>query len=256
MTAFAWQPKQIIEAVMFDCDSTLSRIEGITELARKNGVLNEVNELTEKAMNETGMNVELYQRRLELVQPTQHEISQLGDLYHITLTPAVDQLIRCLKRLGKSIYIVSAGIKQGVDDFAKKLGIPTEHVFAVSVSFNSDGSYRDFDHHSPLARRDGKKEIATMLLKKHQTLAHIGDGMNDAEAIPVVDRFIGYGGVCFRKNVAEISPYFISSLSIMPVLPLLLTKREIIQLNDEEHQWYHEGLCLINSGDVSMIVAS
>ena len=43
------QPK--FAAVCFDCDSTLSRIEGIDELASRRGLKHEVSRLTEAAMN-------------------------------------------------------------------------------------------------------------------------------------------------------------------------------------------------------------
>lgn len=51
-----WQLAMNISAIIFDCDSTLSSIEGIDELAETKNVQQEVSRLTELAMNKTGIN--------------------------------------------------------------------------------------------------------------------------------------------------------------------------------------------------------
>ena len=57
--------------VIFDCDSTLSRIEGIDELADIAGVTRQVRQMTDAAMaGEIGLE-EVYGKRLELIKPTQ-----------------------------------------------------------------------------------------------------------------------------------------------------------------------------------------
>jgi phosphoserine phosphatase len=52
------------DAVCFDCDSTLTRIEGIDELARRAGCATEIAALTEAAMNGAVALEEVYARRL------------------------------------------------------------------------------------------------------------------------------------------------------------------------------------------------
>ena len=48
MNNHSWQLPDPIEAISFDCDSTLSSIEGIDELAKFNSCESEVNQLTEE----------------------------------------------------------------------------------------------------------------------------------------------------------------------------------------------------------------
>lgn len=50
MAIQSWHLKHTIDAIVFDCDATLSQIEGIDGLAKVNGVEERVRLLTEEAM--------------------------------------------------------------------------------------------------------------------------------------------------------------------------------------------------------------
>ena len=76
-----------VDAIIFDCDGTLSFIEGIDELAKENGVGEPVMKITAEAMTHSGINPELYQRRLNLVLPTQQQVQTLGQAYFDRITP-------------------------------------------------------------------------------------------------------------------------------------------------------------------------
>src|SRR5829696_8761045 len=104
-----WQLQTPISAIVFDCDGTLSAIEGINELARNNGVYDIVSELTHEAMSKTGLNPNVYQNRLELINPTQAQVQQLAQLYSIHCVPDANDVIRIFQRMNKSVYIMSAG---------------------------------------------------------------------------------------------------------------------------------------------------
>lgn len=246
MRKHTWHPKEPIDAVIFDCDSTLSAVEGIAVLAEQNGVYDEVHGLTEEAMAVSGMNTNLYRARLDLVKPSQLQLQALGSSYWDAVTPHVMPVIQTLHALGKTVYVVSAGIQEAVVDFAEKLNIPSANVFAVHVYFDASGQYKDFDSHSPLATSTGKSEIVAMLRQKFATVAHIGDGMNDVEAAKSVDRFIGYGGACYRQSIADLSQYYLTCASMTPVLPLLLTEQEAMQLTPESQVVYQQGVALMS----------
>ena len=74
-------------AVCFDCDGTLSHIEGIDELAKAQGGSEEVSRLAEEAMGHTGLNPELYERRLQLVLPTKAQVHALATQHFQHKTP-------------------------------------------------------------------------------------------------------------------------------------------------------------------------
>lgn len=237
-----WQLVKPIQAIMFDCDGTLSTIEGIDELAEQNNVGDIVQALTAKAMAETGINPDLYKERLQHVKPCLEQAKQLAKDYFSKRTKDSFEVIQLLQRLNKSVYVVSAGINPAVKLFAEQLNVPDTQVFAVDVTYDANGNYQDFDHGSELARRNGKKEIAANLKQKYGSVALIGDGMNDIVAIDVLTRFIGYGGTIYREKIEKMCEWYVRDESMACVLPLLLTEDEYRTLNATETALYHRGL--------------
>jgi phosphoserine phosphatase len=246
----SWRTSIPFEAIVFDCDSTLSAIEGITVLAELNGVYQAVHELTEQAMSSVGVSHSLYKQRLDLVRPRLQQMQAVAHAYwqHLTLDTA--EVIRCLHRLGKSVYVSSAGLLPPVIAFAAQLNIPAEHVYAVPVYFDEKGDYVSFDPNSWLVEQNGKSKVVAELREKHQTIVHIGDGMNDVEAAKVVDRFVGYGGACFRQTIADLSDFYITSASMSPLLPLLLTEKEVLGLDDTSQAVFAKGYELLQQNKV------
>lgn len=252
MVTFSSQLITSIDAVIFDCDGTLSRIEGIDELAKNSTSSDLVHELTADAMTKSGLNPELYQKRLELVQPTLLEVMRLGRHYIEEQTEAAFESIQLLKRLGKTIYILSAGVNPAVCIFGEHLGVARENIFAVDLQFDIEGSYQDFDKNSPLVYRLGKREIVEKLKWRHPQMAYVGDGMNDIVVMDLVRRFIGYGGAFFRENLADLCDYYSSTASMAAILPLILTVEEVESLSAVEQLIYQTGMAAIEKGYVKV----
>src|SRR5579863_8629398 len=93
MYQYIWQLTAPINTIVFDCDGTLSSIEGIDELAKSNGASEQVKSLTATAMGQLGMNLELYEKRLELVNPTRDEVNLLADQYYAHRTQDIETII-------------------------------------------------------------------------------------------------------------------------------------------------------------------
>ncbi len=235
-----------IEAIVFDCDGTLSYIEGIDELAKANKVAEPVVELTAAAMGQSGLNPELYNHRLNLVKPNLDQMTSLGNLYFQHRVMDILPVIQILKTLRKSIYIISAGLYPAVQHFGALLGIEAENIFAVNIHFDAKGHYLDFDRNSPLIYSDGKRTIIQKLKLIHNQIIHIGDGLNDYVVHDLVTRFIGYGGAFYRENIAQRCHYYISIPSMAPLLPLCLTAEELIGLTPSELTYYQKGLDYLN----------
>ncbi len=219
-----------MDAIVFDCDGTLSHIEGIDELAQVCGVGEQVKNLTAEAMGHSGINPELYRQRLDLVMPTRDQVAALGDHYFQHMAPGLLTVLKTLTRLGKAIYIISAGLYPAVVRFAHLLNIPAANVFAVDIYFDEQGRYRDFDHESPLVFSDGKCRIAAHLKQRYPQLVYVGDGLNDVATQDVVTRFVGYGGAYYRENIERMCQYYINVPSLLPLLPLCLTAEEMSQV--------------------------
>ena len=220
-----------IDAIVFDCDGTLSKIEGIDELARNNGVEEEVSRLTAQAMGKTGINPEIFQQRLHLVKPTFDQVIRLIQLYYEHKTPGISEVMQCFQTLGKPVYIVSAGLLPAVLGFGELLSVPKEHIFAVNVQFDSSGNYSDFDRASPLVFHDGKRKIVEKLKNIHPRLAFVGDGTNDLAVHDLVTRFIGYGGAFYRESIAQHCEFYINEPSIFSLLNFCLTSSELSRID-------------------------
>ncbi len=219
-----------IEAIVFDCDGTMSHIEGIDELANDNGVGEQVRKLTATAMGLSGLNPQLYSQRLNLVLPSFQQVLSLAQRYFQHISPDLPAVLAVLKAFNKHIYIVSAGISLAVTGFGELLDIKHENIFAVDVFFDEKGQYVNFDHQSPLIHTQGKRQIVEKIKKRHERIAFIGDGLNDLSVKDLVTRFIGYGGAFYRKNIEENCQFYISSPSIAPLIELCLTENEKLQL--------------------------
>ncbi len=243
----AWQLSHSIQAVLFDCDGTLSHIEGIDELADMNGVGKEVKALTDYAMTQVGITKELFQQRMSLIKPTQQQIKKVGEMYYAKRTMDIDAVIRVLQSLGKTIYILSAGLNPAVKDFAQKLNVPESNVFAVDVFFDEKGNYVDYDHQAYVANKDGKRTIVELLKKQHERLLYVGDGMNDMVVYDLVDRFVGYGGSYYRETIASKCDFYIKASTMSPLLPLALTQEEVEKLNPDMAVLYDAGVNHVGS---------
>jgi phosphoserine phosphatase len=73
------------DLIFFDCDSTLSTIEGIDELARLKGKELRVSVLTDKAMNGELDLSEVYGKRLRAIRPTLRQLKEVEALYARTV---------------------------------------------------------------------------------------------------------------------------------------------------------------------------
>ncbi|MBI1280383.1 MAG: HAD-IB family phosphatase, partial [Anaerolineaceae bacterium] len=111
------------DLIFFDCDSTLSAIEGIDELARFKGKEWRVGVLTEKAMNGDLDLAEVYGKRLQAIRPTRGELKAIEERYWETIVPDAENVLAALRLLGKQVFIVSGGLAEPVRGFGKRLGV-------------------------------------------------------------------------------------------------------------------------------------
>ena len=225
----------------FDCDSTLSTLEGIDELARLKGVEERIVALTNAAMNGLIPLQEVYAERLRLLRPTRADMRAIEEAYKRTLVPDARAVIEGLQRLGRRCCIVSGGLADAVIGFGEWLGIPRRDIHAVGLSYNQlsgrwwdyqacaqgnpDESYLMYDD-GPLTTQHGKAEV----IGRHRTQGTramlVGDGASDLAAAGAVDLFVGFGGVVSRPTVSSQAPAFIGHHSLAPLMLLACTDAE------------------------------
>lgn len=195
--------KKTAKLIFFDCDSTLSTIEGIDELARARGpeVFAKVEALTNAAMNGEIPIQEVFPKRMEIIRPDRALCDEIADRYLKTITPGTATVIAKLKQAGWTPVILSGGFAPLILPLAKQLGI--DHVEAVPLCFDDMGNYVGFDASYPTTRNGGKPEIIREwkeALLPERTIM-VGDGISDLESRSETNLFVGYGGVVSREAV-------------------------------------------------------
>ncbi len=209
------------DVICFDCDSTLSKIEGIDELARRVGMGVEIAKLTDAAMNGEFPLEAVYERRLALINPNKASIDWVAELYISEIVAGVKEVFSSLLAQGKNVHIISGGLRPAILPLAAYLGLPENNIHAVDVYFDETGAYAGFDHTSPLARTGGKAEVVASL-KTALPLVMIGDGKTDLEAKEAGAYVIGFGGVVDRAIVRENADFYSTDSSLLFVLEHIL----------------------------------
>ena len=232
MSAMAWPAAELI---FFDCDSTLSSIEGIDELARLKGKEGRVGLLTNKAMDGELDLADVYGKRLQTIRPTRAQLKAVEERYWEYAVEDARETIAALHFLVKQVFIISGGLIDAVSGFGRRLGVDADKIRAVELEYNKLSgewwryhepgaqqaqTYLDYAH-GPLTVSSGKSRIIEELageLPGRRMM--IGDGDSDLAAKDAVDIFIGYGGVLARDSVAAQADIFLRCASLAPILPL------------------------------------
>lgn len=211
--------------VLFDCDSTLTLLEGIDRLGEGRP---ELSDLTGAAMAGRARLEHVYRERLELVKPGRDAVARLAAEYLENVVEDARAVIEALTRADIDVHVVSGGVRSAVAYFAGALGLPPDAVHAVDIRFDDDGAYAGFDEESPLTRSGGKAAlIESMGSGLDRPVMLVGDGITDLEAASAVDLFVAYAGVVDRTEVSEAAHVVIRSRSLAPVLPLVLDAEDV-----------------------------
>jgi phosphoserine phosphatase len=207
--------------VIFDCDSTLSALEGIEELAAEHRA--EVAALTDAAMRGAIPLEEVYGRRLALASPTRDQVEALGRRYIEALVPDARETVAALRAEGIDVRILSGGLLPAIRILARHLGLDDDAVAAVDLYFDAEGRYTGYDAGSPLAYAGGKRVmIERWAPGLRRPVLLVGDGATDLEAKPVVDAFVAFAGVVERPAVVQAADVVVRARSLAPILPIAL----------------------------------
>lgn len=203
-----------------DCDSTLSSIEGIDELARERGqeIHRQVAEMTRAAMHgEIGLD-DVFAKRLELIAPGAEVLNRVANLYIEKMVPGAKQLATTLRRAGWTPVILSGGFKQLIEPLAREIGI--DHVEAVPLLLDDDGDFLGYDTSHPASKNMGKCDVIRDWQAATMPTATVmmGDGASDLETRECVDAFVCYTGVVERPDVSSRADIIIHDMCKLPEL--------------------------------------
>jgi phosphoserine phosphatase len=255
------------EHVFFDCDSTLTTIEGIDVLADYAGKKWRVEVLTKAAMDGHLDLGEVYGKRLQAVRPTREQIRSIRQAYKRNIVEDATAVIQTLQALGHKVYIISGGLEEPVQEFGIFLGVPKENIRAVGINYNelsghwweanlphNEGNIQYLTYEEgALSISDGKAQIVTDLLGKQKGRSLlIGDGNSDLLASKAVDLFVGYGGIVERERVFAEAPIYISTESLAPLLAVAAGPAALRRTKNTLHEpVFQKGLDLIQRGAIT-----
>lgn len=205
---------------LFDMDSTLIEQEVIVELAKKAGIGEQVDTITESAMRGEIDFAESFTRRVALLKGLSSEVLEDIIANHITFSPGAKRLISALKNHGYYVVLVSGGFNYfaeyvknslGMDEsYANDLDIVDNLVTGEITSAIVDGK-RKAEILQAVAQRLG--------IKLSETVA-VGDGANDLPMLGLADIGIAYRAKPIVRDQADYAVTVAGLDGVMTVLGL------------------------------------
>ena len=205
---------------LFDMDSTLIEQEVIVELAKKAGIGEQVDTITESAMRGEIDFAQSFTRRVALLKGLSSEVLEDIIANHITFSPGAKRLISALKNHGYYVVLVSGGFNYfaeyvknslGMDEsYANDLDIVDNLVTGEITSAIVDGK-RKAEILQAVAQRLG--------IKLSETVA-VGDGANDLPMLGLADIGIAYRAKPIVRDQADYAVTVAGLDGVMTVLGL------------------------------------
>lgn len=205
--------------VLMDVDSTLIQDEVIDLLAERAGVLDEVAEITERAMRGEIDFAESLKERVALLAGLPAEALD-ETARRIRLTPGARTLCRTLRRLGFRVCLVSGGFREVIAPLAEQLEVDGLRANALEiVEGRLTGRVTGV-----IVDRYGKREALEEFAREFgipvaRTIA-IGDGANDLDMLDAAGLGIAFNAkpvVQAAADTAVNAPYLDSVLFLLGI---------------------------------------
>ena len=203
--------------VCFDMDSTLIQTEVIDQLAFRNGVGNQVSEITESAMRGEIDFKESFIKRVSLLKGLDEKV--MKDIAeNLPITEGAERLFKTLKQYGYKTAILSGGFSYFGNYLKNRLGI--DYVFTNELEI-LNGKLTG-KHVGEIVDGQRKAELLKLLAFKEdihldQVIA-VGDGSNDLPMLQLAGLGIAFHA---KPKVKESAKNAISTIGLDALLYLL-----------------------------------
>lgn len=205
---------------LFDMDSTLIEQEVIVELAKKAGIGEQVDTITESAMRGEINFAESFTRRVALLKGLSSEVLEDIIANHITFSPGAKRLISALKNHGYYVVLVSGGFNYFAEYVKNSLGMDESYANDLDIVDNLvTGEITS-------AIVDGKRKaeilqaVAQRLSIKLSETVAVGDGANDLPMLGLADIGIAYRAKPIVRDQADYAVTVAGLDGVMTVLGL------------------------------------
>lgn len=166
---------------LFDLDATITKAEILPALARKVGLLEQMQELTEKTMRGEIPFKSSFLSRVDMLKSI--PVSEVADI--VAQTPLNESIVEFIRANKNICYIVTGNIDIWIEKLIDKIGLPFSHCFCSTASCCDD---RLTSVNSVVDKEMATKQFVSPVVA-------IGDGSNDAGMIQLAEVGIGFGGV-------------------------------------------------------------
>jgi phosphoserine phosphatase len=203
--------------VCFDMDSTLIQTEVIDQLAFRNGVGNQVSEITESAMRGEFDFKESFIKRVSLLKGLDERV--MKDIAeNLPITEGAERLFKTLKQYGYKTAILSGGFSYFGNYLKNKLGI--DYVFTNELEIA--GGKLTGKHLGEIVDGQRKAELLKLLAFKEdihlEQVIAVGDGSNDLPMLQLAGLGIAFHA---KPKVKESAKNAISTIGLDALLYLL-----------------------------------
>lgn len=214
--------KKNIKNVIFDVDSTLVTIEGLDYLAKLKNSEATLVPITELAMNGQLPMREAMEAKMAILQPSFLDLIKLGEVYLKNIVPGAPETIAALVQAKITVWVITGSFQPAVGILTDYLGIPRQRVITNTIRFDEQAKYHQVDFDHPLCNNHGKAKIIQSFGNALTHTVMVGDGVTDLDTKPIVDLFIGFGGVIPRETVEKKAEVFVRERDLRAILPFIL----------------------------------
>jgi phosphoserine phosphatase len=183
-----------MKLIAFDFDGTLSDSEMTVLLGEREGVADEMADITERAMNDEISYAKSLRERAALLEGLEEERAE--EAYgEVTLRPGAAALLRRLHDYGHHVAILTGGFERGVERALEREGVRDAVDTVVANRLVVKGGRLTGGVEGPLVEGTKDRELERLGeelgVKPGQTVA-IGDGANDLPMLEVAGFAVGY----------------------------------------------------------------
>lgn len=181
-----------MKLVAFDFDGTLSDSEMTVLLGRQQGVAEEMEAITERAMNDEIEYAESLRERVALLEGL--PVAAVEAAFEaVVLRSGAAAVIRALNDAGVVTAILTGGFGRGVESALARVDTPVDTIVANQLVFG--GNELSGEVEGPLI--EGTKDDALRAVADNAGLAMektvaVGDGANDLPMLRVAGLSVGY----------------------------------------------------------------